>query len=44
MEVEEHSTQWYLGQRRNKEIKDFLGFNENETTTYPNLYDTWKHF
>jgi hypothetical protein len=27
-----------------KEIKDILGFNENEATIYPNLWDTMKAF
>jgi hypothetical protein len=43
VDTEQHSTQQYLGQERNKkEMRDFLDFNENEATTYPNLWDTMK--
>jgi hypothetical protein len=45
VETEQHSSQGYLGQGRNKkEIKDFLVFNENEAATSPNLWDTMKAF
>ena len=40
METEQYSTQWYVGQVRNKGIKGFLAFNENEDTSYQNLWNT----
>ena len=42
IEVEKCSAESPLGQGRNKEVKDFLEFNENDRTPYPNLWDTMK--
>jgi hypothetical protein len=45
VETEQHSTKRYFGQGINKEKKldfFFFWFNENETTTFPNLWDTMK--
>lgn len=43
METEQLSTDWKMGQVEiTQEAKDFLEFNENKHTIYPNLRDTVK--
>ena len=42
MEIEQCSPEPPMVQGINKEIRDFLKFNENDHTTYPNLWDTMK--
>jgi hypothetical protein len=42
MKPKQPSTQRYLSQGRNKEIKNFLELNESAGSTCPNLWDTMK--
>ena len=42
METGQISTEWKMSQDRNKEIKDFLEFNENEYTASLDLWSTVK--
>jgi hypothetical protein len=45
VDTEQHISQCTLVKEGiKKEIKDFLKFNENESTTYPNLWDRMKAF
>ena len=42
MEIKHCSPEASVGQGRNKERKDFVKFDENDHSTYPNLWDTMK--
>ena len=42
MEIEQSSIEPPLGQGKNKDIKDFLKFNKNESTMYLKLWNTMK--
>lgn len=42
IKTEQFSTEWKMGQDRNKDIKDFLKFNENEYIAYSSLWVTIK--
>jgi hypothetical protein len=37
MRSKQLSTLWFLSEETQKEIKDFLEFNENKSTTYRNV-------
>ena len=42
METGQLCTEWKMNQSENTEIEDFLEFNENKYTTYPNWWSTTK--
>ena len=44
METKQHSPHTLVKEKIKKKIKDFTKFNENEATTYPNLWNTMKAF
>jgi hypothetical protein len=44
VETKQHSPHTLVKEKIKKKIKDFTKFNENEATTYPNLWNTMKAF